>query len=445
MFVNVYKKLKKVNWKAPERIVPAGYALYMLLGAGLLMLPWCHSKTTSAGALDCLFTAVSAVSTTGLSTVSTGGDYSFGGQLVVLILIQAGGLGYMTFGSFIALAVSGNISSFRRGVATSVLSMPTGFDLKRFLITIALFTLVIEALGAIALYPFFRSYGFEMAWWQAIFHSISAFCTAGFSLIDSSFEGFRGNFWFTAIIMILSYTGAIGFIVMSDWWEWMTGHKKGMTLTSKIILWCTIIISISGTIILTLEESSIAHLPVMERISTSLFQIMTASTTVGFNTVPIGTLSSSSLFLLTIAMIIGASPSGTGGGVKTTCVTALWAVMISVLRRDNEARFAGRSIPDSRLKAATASMMFYLFTLGVGIFLITLTESHSLTALMFECASALGTVGLSCGITSDLSTPGKILIISLMFLGRIGPLALGMALFSAHRKACSLAEEDVAI
>ena len=441
----LWRKLKKVNWKVPEKIVPAGYALYILLGTVLLVLPWSTKKGSAAGFLDHLFTAVSAVSTTGLCTVSTGGDYSFWGQLVILLLIQAGGLGYMTFGSFVVLAVSGDISSFRHGVASSVLSMPDGFNLRRFLRAIVLFTFTIEVIGAAALYPFFHFSDIPMAWWQSIFHSVSAFCTAGFSLSNSSFEGFRDNIWFNLIIMILSYLGAIGFIVMNDFWEWLSGHKKGMTLTSKIILWCTIIISVAGTLLFAVNEPSIVEFPFTERVTVSWFQVMTASTTVGFNTIPVGTLSGSSLFLLTIVMIIGASPSGTGGGVKTTCVTALWAVMMGMLRRDAEVRFAGKVIPWTRVRAAVASMMFYLFTLAAGIYLVSLTECHSLVSLMFECASALGTVGLSCGITGELSASGKLLIIALMFLGRVGPLAMGMALFSSRKINNFAEQEDVAI
>lgn len=445
MLTKLWQKVKKIGWKEPEKIVPAGYTLYILLGTGLLLLPWSRQQGSSAGWLDHLFTAVSAVSTTGLCTVSTGEDYSFFGQLIILILIQAGGLGYMTFGSFVVLAVSGDISSFRRGVASSVLSMPKGFDLRRFLCSIVLFTLMIETLGAVALYPTFRASGLSMPWWQAIFHSVSAFCTAGFSLLNNSFEGFRGNIWFNVVIIVLSYLGAVGFIVMNDWWEYLSGRKKGMTLTSKIILWCTLIISVGGTILFALDEPSIAQLPVSTKLTASWFQVMTASTTVGFNTIPVGALSASSLFLLTIVMIIGASPSGTGGGLKTTCVTALWAVMLGILRRDPEIRFAGRVIPAARVRTAVASMMFYLLTLGIGIYLIALTEKLPMTTLMFECASALGTVGLSCGITGMLSASGKVLIIGLMFLGRIGPLALGMALFSRRQHFCSSVEEDVAI
>lgn len=444
MIATLRRKLSTFNWRAPERIIPIGYLLYMLLGAGILTLPWCQKTAGTAGFIDHLFTSTSAVSTTGLATVSVYGSYSFLGQLVILILIQGGGLGYMTFGSCITLAISGKISPFRQGIASSVFSMPEGFRLERFLMSIILFTLLIELMGAIALYPVFRNAGLPMPWWQAVFHSVSAFCTAGFSLIDTSFEGFRGNIWLNVVIMILSYLGAVGFIVMNDWWEWLSGRKKGMTLTSKIILGCTVIIFAVGTLLFVFDEPTVRNLPWLERITASAFQVMSASTTVGFNTVPIGALSGSSLFLLTIVMIIGASPSGTGGGLKTTCITAMWAVMTSVFRRNHEINFAGRIIPPARIHAAGASVMFYLMTLSAGVYLLLLTEQGSPMNLMFECASALGTVGLSCGITGSLSAAGKIIIISLMYLGRLGPLALGLALFS--KQVCDLKKvEDVVV
>lgn len=446
MFEKQWREVKIFGRRSPVRVIPLGYALYTLLGAAALLLPWCRTAPASAGMLDHLFISASAVSTTGLCTVSIRETYSFWGQLVILLLIQVGGVGFMTMGSFITLAVSGRISPFRRGVATAVLSMPKAFDLKRFLWSIVSFTLLIELAGAIALYPAFAANGLPMAWWQAIFHSVSAFCTAGFGLLDNSFENFRGNLWVNGVLMALSYLGAVGFIVMSDWWEWLTGQKKGMTLTSKIILWCTATISLAGTALFALNEPSVAGLPWLERITASWFQVMTASTTVGFNTMPIGALSGGSLFLLAVVMIIGASPSGTGGGIKTTSVTALWAVIMAVFRREEEVKFAGRVIPAARVRAATANVMFYLLTLSAGIYFVALAENHPLTALMFECASALGTVGLSCGITGALSTAGKLLIIGLMFLGRVGPLALGVALFITRRgNAEAAVKEDVVI
>ncbi|MEZ5406034.1 MAG: potassium transporter TrkG [Verrucomicrobiia bacterium] len=282
--------------------------------------------------------------------------------------------------------------------------------------------------------------------WQAIFHSISAFCTAGFSLFNTSLEAYREDVNLNCLIIALSYLGAIGFIVMSDVWTSFSNRKAHITLTSKIILMSTLWISVIGTLLFFIDESSIQSLPFSERILASLFQTMTASTTVGFNTIPIGALTPSSLFLLTLIMIIGASPAGTGGGLKTTTFTALWAVMASTFRQQEKITFFKKQIPRARIFSAVASLMFYLFTLITGVYALALTEKLPLPDLAFEAASALGTVGLSRGITGNLSDLGKMIITALMFLGRIGPISIGIALFTTREKISDFAtEEDIAI
>lgn len=429
----------------PLRIVVLGYALYIVVGWLLLLLP-VSRQTAGPGWLDHLFTAVSAVSTTGLVTVSTGDSYTGFGQAVILGLIQLGGLGYMTVGSFTMLAISGRLSALREKVGATALSLPAGFQLGSFLRVVVLFTLGIEAIGAAALLPVFLAHDAPNPVWQAVFHSVSAFCTAGFGLFNNSFESYRGDVALNTIISVLSYLGAIGFIVLHDLWSFVRGRKAWLTLTSKVILLSTLWISVVGTVLFSLDEPSLRALPAGERWMTALFQVMTASTTVGFNTVPIGALSASSLFLLTIVMVIGASPSGTGGGIKTTSVTALWAVMLSVMRRRNQVTFLRREIPDTRVRAAVANVSFYALTLAAGVYALALVEPAPLPDQLFECASALGTVGLSRGITGALSDWGKGIIIALMFLGRVGPLALGMAL--VRRVAPGREEhpeEDVAI
>jgi trk system potassium uptake protein TrkH len=429
----------------PLRIVVLGYALYIVVGWLLLLLPWSR-RNPDPGWLDHLFTATSAVSTTGLVTLSTGDDYTGFGQMVILMLIQLGGLGYMTLGSFTMLAVSGRLSPLRERVGLAALSLPEGFQLGAFLRVTVLFTLALEALGAAALLPVFLAHGAPNPVWQAIFHSVSAFCTAGFGLFNNSFESYRGDAALNTIISVLSYLGAIGFIVLHDLWQFLRGRKNGLTLTSKVILLSTLWISIVGTVLFALDEPGLRGLPAGERWMAALFQVMTASTTVGFNTVPIGGLSASSLFLLTIVMIIGASPSGTGGGIKTTSVTALWAVMMAVVRRRRQVTFLRREIPEARVRAAVANVWFYALTLATGTYALALVETAPLPDQMFECASALGTVGLSRGLTGSLSDWGKGIIIALMFLGRVGPLALGMALIGRPTPgADEHPEEDVAI
>lgn len=430
----------------PIRLVILGYFSYLCIGWFLLCLPF-SQETHAASGLDHLFMAASAMSTTGLVTVSTADAYTCWGELVILLLIQAGGLGYMTVGSFFMLALSGRLTTVHARVSSAALTLPAGFDLRHFLRLMVLFTLVVEAAGALALYFLvFVPHGAPQPAWQAVFHSISAFCTAGFGLFNDSFESYRNDGWLNFIVIVLSYLGAIGFIVVSDAWHALTRPGARLTLTSRIILVSTLSISVIGTVLFFFDEASVQALPTGERWLASWFQVMTASTTVGFNTVPIGALSASSLFLLVIVMMIGASPSGTGGGIKTTTFTALWAVMASVVRRRREPVFLGREIPEVRVRGAVAGFLFYCLTLAAGIYALALLETAPLADLMFECASALGTVGLSRGITGALTDAGKVVIILLMFVGRVGPVVIGMAFFSfstvAHPE---LPEEDVAI
>lgn len=426
------------------RLLVLGYLSYVLIGWGVLCLPVAH-QVDGLHWLDHLFIAASAVSTTGLGTISTSDSYSWFGEFVVMLLIQFGGLGYMTISSFTVLAVAGELSPLRNRVSQATLTLPQGFPLRRFLRVIFWFTLAIEGLGAAALYPSFAAHGASQPIWQALFHSVSAFCTAGFGLFNNSLEDYRDDVWMNVVVTVLSYLGAIGFIVLHDVWMSVRHRKPHITMTSKVILWSTFWISAVGTMLFALDEPTVQPLPAFQRWMASLFQVMSASTTVGFNSIPIAPLSASSLFLLTVVMVIGASPSGTGGGLKTTTFSALWAEMVSVLCRRDVTTFLGKAIPKVRMRAAVANIMFYSLTLAAGIYALALVEPTPLPDQMFECASALGTVGLSRGITGSLSMAGKCIIIALMFIGRVGPVVLGMAFFGPPKESSHRSEEDVAI
>lgn len=431
----------------PVRLLVLGYLSNLALGWLLLCLPFSQARE-GISLLDHLFTAVSAMSTTGLATVSVGSSYSSFGQTIVLLLIQAGGLGYMTLGSFVLLTVSGRLSPLRARVGAMAWSMPEEFDVRAFLRLIWTYTFAIEFVGAVAYYFYvFRDLGLTQPVWQSVFHSISAFCTAGFSLLDDGFVRFRGHAALNTITIVLSLLGAIGFLVVNDVWNTLRRRRLHLTLTTKIILVSTFTILVIGTGLFYFQEPSIAALPTNERALSAFFQVMSATTTVGFNSIPIEALSDSALFLLTVAMLIGASPAGTGGGLKTTTVSALWAVMMSALRRRSQSSFLGREIPDARIRSAVAGTMFYGFTLVVGLYLFTLFEEASFADQAFECASALGTVGLSRGLTSGLADASKWVLIGLMFAGRVGPLVLGMSLLAPRRSTEQLGvgvpEEDI--
>lgn len=427
----------------PAKIVMLGYLSYIGVGWLLLCLPF--MQTQGLGCLDNLFTATSAVSTTGLVTVSTSDEYTFWGQLVVVLLIQFGGIGYMTFGSFVILSRKANISSLRSDIGQVVFSLPSSFRIDKFIRSVIIFTLIIETIGAVLLFPILSKSGDPNPLWSAVFHSVSSFCTAGFSLYNNSFEGFAGNFWLNMIIAGLSYLGAIGFIVCIDFWRMLSGKVNRITLTSKIILLATFWLSVGGTVLLFLTEPSIQQLSPDQRLIAAFFQCMTSLTTVGFNTIAIGSISRSSLLVLIVIMVIGASPSGTGGGLKSTTFTAILGVMKSAVCGRKEVRFWGRLIPLERVWTAVASLGFYLSVLITGTFLLEMTETFSFEATFFEAASALGTVGLSTGITSSLSTMGKLIIIVLMYCGRLGPLTFSIALFLRSPGAGIETDEDLAV
>ncbi len=428
----------------PAKLVLFGYAWYIVLGWLFLSLPIAQ-QGPGTKAIDNLFIATSAVSTTGLTPISITDDYTWFGQLVVLILIQVGGVGYMTFGSFIILARKQALPLTQSKIGKTVFSLPGSFDLGHFIRCVIAFTILIESVGAVVLFFIFRAAGQPDAVWSAVFHSVSSFCTAGFSIYNNSLEGFSGNFWLTVTIATMSYLGAIGFIVFLDFWNMLTGRTQSITLTSKIILWTTFWMSCTGTFLLFIGEPSLWAKPLDERILTAFFQAMSAMTTVGFNTVGIGALSKSSALLLIILMVIGSSPSGTGGGLKCTTFSAFIGVMRSAIRGEQEVRFWNRPVPMERVWTAVGSVGFYLSALVIGTYLMEMTETSPFDQNFFEVASALGTVGLSMGVTPSLSNIGKLIIVLLMFCGRLGPLTFGMALFGGPNTDDGKQDNDLAV
>ena len=344
---------------APVKVLLFGYLACVVTGWVLLSLPAAQAPGMATGALDHLFTAVSAVSTTGLVTVSPSGAYSRFGELVILLFIQIGGIGYMTFGSVVVLARGRALSGARERLLASDFAVPKAFQLSEFVRGVLVFTVAAELAGTLALWALFSKAGVPDAAYQAFFHAISAFCTAGFSLFDTSLEAFRADVGVNAVVAALSYAGAVGFIVVVDAWRVVAGRQAALTFTSRIILRLTLVLTVVGTAGLFLIEPSLGALPPAERLLASFFQSMTAFTTVGFNTMPIGALAQGAMLLVVLLMLIGASPSGTGGGLKTTTLTAVYAVMRSTLRGRSETTFWGRRVPADRVAAATASLAFY--------------------------------------------------------------------------------------
>lgn len=435
------KFLRSLN---PLQLLIYGYFGILIVGFTLLRLPF--MRTGEIGSLDDLFTATSALSTTGLATVDVSADYTFWGQLIILLLIQLGGLGYMSIGSFFVLIRRRKLSARSSELLRYDFSLPENFSVLQFIRSMVFFTIGIEVIGAIALAFIFAAAGETGVVWKGIFHSISAFCTAGFSLFSDGFVRFDGNFALNAVISILAISGALGFIVFTDLYQRARGSKQRITYTSRIILRFTFFGILLGTAILFLSDDNISAMSPEEGLMVAFFQSMTAFTTVGFNTYDIGAINPAPLFSVILLMIIGASPSGTGGGMKSTTFTALYAQLKSTFRGDNSILYLNRIIPDHKVGMATSNFFFYVLTICLGTYLLLLTETGEMYAILFEAVSALGTVGLSTGLTGSLTALGKILIIFLMFLGRIGPLSFGMVVFSPSEATKVTAEvEDLAI
>lgn len=427
----------------PHQQLALGFASYVLIGTLFLSLP--SAQQQPVGLLDNLYTATSAVSTTGLTTVSCADAYTFVGELVVLVLFQLGGIGYMTLSSLIVLARGKEISDTRFQILKTGFTLPSYFVLKHFLVQVVVFTFAVEFFGALLLWWRFALLGVESPLWFAIFHSASAFATAGFSLSNSSLEPFRQDWFINLTIALLCYLGAIGFIVVQDVWYSLRLRERMLTFTSKVILSMTALILLLGTTTLLIIEPSLSALPLPERVMTAAFQVMTASSTAGFNTIPIGSLAQASLLVIIIAMLIGASPAGTGGGLKTTTVSALLAVMFSTARGQPVIQWLAHQVPPHRVIAAVASATHYLCLLALGTMALSLTQHAPFLPLVFEATSAIGTVGLSMGLTTDLTPASKVVVIILMFAGRVGPITLGLALLKRQEDRQSLKADDLAV
>lgn len=451
--LRVVDVLKKIP---PVWAIVGGYAAYIAALFCLLSLPIAVEQTSEVNWLDNAFTAVSAVSTTGLVTVDVGASYSLWGEGFILLAIQVGGLGYMTLGSFVLLAINHTLDGTRLRIGRLAFHLPPTFALRRFLLRVVAYTFCVEAAGAMVLcWEFSRTLDGSSWLWAGVFHSVSAFCTAGFSIFPDSLEGYSANMRVNATIAILSLAGALGFILFNDLWEKIRNWRDHrFSLTSKFILIASIGSISSSAVFLYLTESQFAEMAWQEHALVSIFQAVSALTTVGFNTYPISGISHSSLFLMVLLMTLGASPAGTGGGLKSTTWMTGLAALFSALGHGHSNRVyaLGREIPTRRVVAAFAAITLYLLCLFVGIFLLLLVSPTTPIAdLMFEAVSALGTVGLSTGITSDLSGAALWTVIALMFVGRVGPLTIALALAAMlpdsdrDGKATATREEDLAL
>jgi potassium uptake TrkH family protein len=457
----VLRGIRYSNWVLQRRFRPVNAVVISFLaviglGAVLLMLPRATAGPGVMPPIDALFTSASAVCVTGLIVVDTATDLTWLGQTIVLVLIQIGGLGLMTLTMFFVVFAESSASLRQYAYMRDVLNDATLYSARRTLRAIILFTVVIEAVGAILLYIFLPEAAIRARprWYYALFHSVSGFCNAGFSLWTDNLAGeaLRFSVPVNLTVMALIVLGGLGFSVLYHMWQkgigLFTGKRVRISLHTRLVLVVTAVLIVFGTLgYLVLEAGrTLAGLTVGQRLLASLFQAVTPRTA-GFNTLDTSRMGVPAALMTVFLMAIGASPGGTGGGVKTVTVGVafLSAAATSTGRRAIEV--LRRRIPDETVNRAMTVLLFAAVLISTSFFALSVVEPQKdAVRLLFEEVSAFGTVGLSMGITAAMSAAGKVILIVSMFFGRVGPLTIAIALAQRTARAkFAYPEEDVMV
>jgi trk system potassium uptake protein TrkH len=421
---------------APAQVVLLSFGGWILLGSLILILPVSAAPGKSVAYVDALFMATSATCVTGLSTISLPDEFSLFGQMVMLILTQVGGLGIMTLSSSMAVIMGKNLQRREQVIMQDVLDTSSSEELLSLIVDIIRYTFVIEFIGAMVLTVGFYQEGFEIgqALYFGFYHSIMAFCNAGYALFNNNLEDFKFEPLISMTVAFLIIFGGIGFSVMKDLLTTIKSKRSFKTLSvhTKIVLSVNTLLLAFGTIYLFFGEflHAFQEMSMWERFQVSFFQSVTPRTA-GFNTVNLNALHPHSLYMLIILMFIGASPGSTGGGVKTTTFAVLLQSVTATLRGKFDVEMFERKIPAAIVVKSIAIFIISLIVVSGGVLIMMRLEpDKSFLAIFFEVTSAFGTVGLSLGITPFLTILGKITIVLMMFVGRVGPLTLILAVSS---------------
>lgn len=432
----------------PARLLVMSFIVLIAVGTLLLTFPRATTDGHGASVEDALFTSTSATCVTGLAVLNTRADdlanpalqsFSSFGHLVLLVLIQVGGLGIMTLSGSILLMLGRRLTLRSQGLLQSILDEESGYGMVQTIRAIVIMTVVVEGAGALALFLLLGSelpdLG-ERAWF-AVFHSVSAFCNAGFALWSDSLVRFRGDIGVNLVISLLIILGGLGFTVVAALSSRDVLRRGGLARLGRslpvhvrVVLhttWLLLVIGAIGWYFLEYHRS-LAGMEVPEKLVASLFQSVTLRTA-GFNTVDFGAIGRVTVLLCVVLMIIGGSPGGTAGGVKTSTVAVLVLAVRAMVRGDEDVDIYGRSLPRALIYKSVTIVVIAFSTFLLVLALLLASQPHlPFDAVLFETASALGTVGLSMGITPQLTVSGKLLVTVLMFVGRLGPLTLALAL-----------------
>ena len=430
---------------SPMKIIFLGYCVIVLMGTLLLSLPAATRTGQPSSFSDAFFTATSATCVTGLVRFDTYLHWSPFGQGVILSLIQIGGMGFMTYAIALIALMRRKIGLGTRVVMQNSIAAPHVGGIVRMTRFILLGSLLVEGIGALLLgFYFCPRIGLWQGIWFAVFHSVSAFCNAGFDLMGdvtgpySSLTGFVGNWYVTGIIMALIVIGGLGFFVWKDLLDTRFRFSR-MRLHTKMVLSVTLLLILIGALgifLMEQESEAFAGKTLSEQAAGALFQSVTARTA-GFNTLNLSAMTQSSQFLLICLMMIGGSPGSTAGGIKTTTFGVMVMTIFSIFRKRKNMEAFGRRMEDWVARSASCVFMMYLTLSLVAAMVISRVEGLPLLSALFECASAIGTVGLSFGITPTLGMLSKALLAGLMLFGRVGSITILLAFASEKNQAAS--------
>ncbi|WP_252606992.1 TrkH family potassium uptake protein [Bacillus paralicheniformis] len=435
-------KFKQIQL-SPSQLLVLVFLFFIILGTLLLKTPAATSKPI--GWIDTLFTSTSAMTVTGLAVVDTGTDYTLFGQLMILVLIQVGGLGIMSFAVLIFIMLGKKIGLKERLLIQQSLNQTSLGGIIKLIKSLFIYSFAIEMLAMLILaVKWVPEYGFARGVYYSLFHAVSAFNNAGFSIWPDSLMQYEGDPLVNLVISFLFIIGGIGFTVLSDLW-----HKrsfKKLSLHSKLMIYGTFIINLSAMIFIFLLEyqnqKTLGMLPPAEKLWGAYFQAVTPRTA-GFNTTDIGSLHESTITLLLLLMFVGAGSASTGGGIKLTTFLVILLSVITFLKGKKHISIAKKTLKDQLIIRSLAISTISVLLILAAVFILNMTEPKPFLAILFEVVSAFGTVGLSMGITADLSPIGKMLIVFIMFLGKLGPLTLAFSLARPEKENIRYSSEDI--
>lgn len=446
-------RARSKRWKqkiikfSPPQVLALGFASLIVIGAILLKLP--VASTTEVSWLNAFFTATSAITVTGLTVFDIGTDFTLFGQIVLMFMFQIGGLGLMTFAVIILMMLGRKLGIQHRILVQEAFNQTSLGGLFRLVKTLFIYTLIIEGIAFIILsVRWVPEFGLSHGMYVSLFHTISAFNNAGFALWPDSLSRYVGDPVVNLVISGLLIIGGLGFTVLIDIWTKRRFSK--LSFHSKLMIIGTILLNVIALILIFVLEYSnpatLGSLPLSDKIWGAYFQAVTPRTA-GFNTLPIGEMTTPSLLLILLLMFIGAGSASTGSGIKVTTFMVVLLATVSVLRGKNETVIFKRQIKRQAILKALAIIVVSSIFIYIALFALTITENQPFITILFELMSAFGTVGISMGITADLSVAGKLIIMIMMFIGRIGPLTFAFTLSKRKHKESKIRcpEDDVFI